>query len=435
MLLRFLSNGLIDVGGDDTKLEKLRTTSGDLAAALKENPGKTASFASIAFDPDAPLDDPVVQEATQALQKRWPTYVNTFSGTPIAVVRAMLLDALVQMSSENNQIAVAFVACARNVLPFMQVGGEQAIWSDVVKRIEEQVDQRAEKEWSTPSQIEMAPLTLKSPASLKINLASGKLDKGDLQTRVSAASGPLGAPNANPYWPNNSPQQWAQQFSTKLADAIAESIEATKTTAAPIDSSAFVEQLTTAVTNYLSEGMTAFAAATSGLQRRTNLIWWREALFSPTSRGSYRKLPLTVAAGMMAFDLYSQVPTFSPASVAAFLSETVISLPGLVEDRTYEIGSLADELRNDERLHALRETAKGMVSVSGGRGFLLAFVTNVDPRVKIDNQTFKNLVGIAPETQVTLPQWSEWIFRELQAARATKATSGGRPHVRKAEGK
>ena len=52
VLLRFLSSGLIDVGGDDTKLEKLRGTAGDLAAALKKTPSKTSSFALVAFDPD-----------------------------------------------------------------------------------------------------------------------------------------------------------------------------------------------------------------------------------------------------------------------------------------------------------------------------------------------------------------------------------------------
>jgi hypothetical protein len=40
VLLRFLSNGLIDVSGDDTKLEKLMGTAADLTAALKKTPPK-----------------------------------------------------------------------------------------------------------------------------------------------------------------------------------------------------------------------------------------------------------------------------------------------------------------------------------------------------------------------------------------------------------
>src|SRR5260370_37782999 len=101
----------------------------------------------------------------------------------------------------------------------------------------------------------------------------------------------------------------------------------------------------------------------------------------------------------------------------------------MVADQTYAIGSLTDELRTDERLLALREAAKGLVSASGGRGFLLALAAKVDPRVKIDDQAFKDLVGVAPTTKITLPQWSGWIFREFQAARATKARSGSQPQV------
>jgi hypothetical protein len=156
VLLRFLSSGLIDVGGDDVKLEKLTAAAADLAAALKKAPSKAAPFALIAFDPRAPVDDPVVREGLQALKDRWATYVNTFSGPPIAVVRAMLLDTLAHAAAEDDRIGVAFVTSARNALPFMEAGDERAIWADVVTQIEERVDARTEAEWTTPSSIHCA---------------------------------------------------------------------------------------------------------------------------------------------------------------------------------------------------------------------------------------------------------------------------------------
>jgi hypothetical protein len=114
ILQGFLNKGLIDVGGDDAKLDKLLQAAGDLAAALKKNPSKALGFSLIAFDPGAPEADPVVQEALAALQNRWTTYRNTFSATPIAVIRAMLLDALVAAAAEDDRVGVCFVASARN---------------------------------------------------------------------------------------------------------------------------------------------------------------------------------------------------------------------------------------------------------------------------------------------------------------------------------
>ena len=36
--------------------------------------------------------------------------------------------------------------------------------------------------------------------------------------------------------------------------------------------------------------MKAVSGATAGLQRRTNLIWWKETLYSPSARVSYRSM-------------------------------------------------------------------------------------------------------------------------------------------------
>jgi GTPase-associated system helical domain len=94
VLLNFLDNGLINVSSDDVKLQKLSSTADDLAAVLKNAPERAASFALIAFDPEAPVDDPVVVETMEALKKHWTTYANTFHGVPLAVVRGMLLSTI-----------------------------------------------------------------------------------------------------------------------------------------------------------------------------------------------------------------------------------------------------------------------------------------------------------------------------------------------------
>jgi hypothetical protein len=223
ILLRFLENGLIDVGGDDVKFEKLSATSQDLAEVLTKSPAKSVPFALIAFDPEAPTSDPVVLEAMEALKKRWSTYMNTFSGVPVTIVRAMLLDALTKAAAEDEKVAIGFVASARNVLPFIEIGSEGTIWREVVTRIEGNVDKRAEAEWATPSAISVDKLKFSksSPIQAKTNGATVKRDW--LLGRISAATGPTGE-NPNPYWPNN-PQPWAQQFASRMSDAIAEAID------------------------------------------------------------------------------------------------------------------------------------------------------------------------------------------------------------------
>lgn len=53
VLQRFLNNGLVNVGGDDAKLEKLSQAAKDLADILKDTPSKALNYSLIAFDREA----------------------------------------------------------------------------------------------------------------------------------------------------------------------------------------------------------------------------------------------------------------------------------------------------------------------------------------------------------------------------------------------
>jgi hypothetical protein len=136
VLLRFLASELIDVGGDDAKLEKLALTASRLATEIAKSPRKAVNFSLVALDPEAPAKDPVVDEVIAALSSLWPTYVNTFAGTPMTVIRAILLDALVVAAQTDDRVGIAFATSARNLLPLTPAGNESKIWIDVIREVE-----------------------------------------------------------------------------------------------------------------------------------------------------------------------------------------------------------------------------------------------------------------------------------------------------------
>lgn len=427
VLLRFLSHGLIDVGGDDAKLEKLQATAGDLAGFLRKSPAKAAAYALVAFDPQAPVDDPVVCEALEALKNRWATYVNTFSGTPISVVRAMLLDALASAAADDERIGVAFVTSARNTLPFMEAGDERAIWANVVTAIEERVDTRAEAEWATPSSITIAAMKFEVPKLEAPTVKTVRANRDQLKKAMRAAAGPNYhdpqqgnvATSGNPHWPQGN-AQWVTEFGNRASEALADTIDAvvSKTAVDQSDLTEPLRALAASVTDYVDSTLKAVSEATAGLQRRTNLLWWKEALFSPSARLSYRDLPLTAAAAQMAFDLHQQVPTFSPASVSAFLFEAVVGLPSIDPEKTFAIRDLVSEAQTHERLAALRAAGADLIAHPEGRGPVMALIAHSDAPASRAEAEFRRLTGVAPDTQLTLPHWATWVFRELQAARA-----------------
>lgn len=422
ILLRFLSAGLIDVGGDDAKLKKLQETAADLADALKKTPSKASSFALIAFDPSSPEDDPIVTEACEALKKRWPTYINTFAGTPMLVLRALLLDALVRAACDEK-VGVAFVTSARNVLPFIEAGNEQTVWTDVVLEIESRVDARAEAEWTPPDAIDAPELKFSAPPAVELPSHTLTINTKNLTNALHAAV----APNAtsqdkNRYWPHNDPQNWANDFGRLAAQAITQAIDDASEDAqgAPVDISEPLKALSRAVATHVGDTLKLVSAATAGLQRRTNLIWWKETLYSPSARVSYRALPASTVGALMAFDLHQQLPTFSPVSVAAFLTETVRSLPSVDSDHKHSLSELVGETFESAELSPLRALARQLMPQPGGRGPVLALLAEHEGKFSIDAAQFRAKVGVPAETALTISEWATWIFRELQAARATQ---------------
>ena len=442
VLLRFLSKGLINVGGDDEKLRHLRQTAVDLAGILEKTPAKTSPYAHVAFDPHVPTTDPTILEVAEALRKRWETYVNTFADTPVTVFRAMLLDALIRASEKNDAVAAAFVAFARNVLPFMEVGGQQVIWADIVAEIESKLEEHSEREWAIPASISVPNVKFESLSTTEIRISSKKLSTTDLSPKFIAAAGPqFNSPNrgevdteGNPHWPQDDPANWVYEFGTRTAAAVGEAINRTLEglSVEGIDLPGITEHVTKAMSEHLTTTLQAVSNATAGLQRRTNVLWWKEALFSPSARISYRNLMPFEAAALMAFDMHRQLPTFSPASVAAFLRETVMALPTIDQVRTAPILELVEQTRDADVLSQLRTEAGRLVSASAGRGSILGVIGHPDAAPQIDDRGFRDRVGVKPDTALTMADWSVWIFREFQAARAvTEASFPKRGTLRK----
>ncbi|MBK1680408.1 GTPase-associated system all-helical protein GASH [Rhodocyclus tenuis] len=426
-LLKFLEAGTIDLKGDDTKLEKLRSTAKDLSTLLRRNPAKTACFTMVAADPQIAATDPTVEEAMAALRKQWETVANAFASRPIGILRAILLDAIVQAARSDDAIAVAFVNTARNAVAHTETLDEAEIWSEAVKEIETKVDARAEAEWATPEMITVDSLQYTPPAPVATDYEAPTVDRDQLKAKIYSAAGPWGPSNPNQWSPANQPQQWSQEFANKMGIAIAETLDgmAEELAPPPIDLSSPLSMLAKAVTAHIEKALVSFSGATAGLQRRTNLLWWKEALYSPSAHASYLDLPAFEAAALMALDLHEQVPTYSPASVSAFLREAIRCLPVKEShdgDDRREVADLMRDARTADFMLPLRVLAAQYVPAAVGRGPLLSLIGHPGQDLgAVEANALRVLGGVDASTKMTPSEWGTYLFRELQAARATCA--------------
>lgn len=431
-LLKFLEIGVIDLKGDDTKLDKLRSTAKDLSATLRKVPSKTACFTMVAADPNVPATDPTIDEAMAALRKQWETVANAFAGRPVGVLRAILLDAIVQASRSDDAIAVAFVNTARNALAHAETSDEAEIWREAVSEIETKVDARAEAEWTTPEMITVDPFQYRPPAPVSTDYQAPTFDQSTLKEKIHSAAGPWGGSNQNRHHFQNNPQAWSQDFSDRLSSAIAEALDgmAEELVPAPVDLSGPLSALAKAVSAHVDKALASFSGATAGLQRRTNLLWWKEALYSPSVHASYLDLPPFEASALMALDLHEQVPTYSPASVSAFLREAIRCLPAEKGDQgngERDIASLVHDARISAFMQPLRALAAQYAPAPVGRGPLLSLI-GYPKDVDIGEATILRILGgVDASTKMTPSEWGTYLFRELQSARATNDSTTKRP--------
>lgn len=424
-LMRFLEIGAIDLKGDDTKLEKLRATAKDLSTVLKKAPAKTVRFTMAAADPGIASDDPTIQEAMAALRKQWETVSNAYARPPVAILRAILLDAIVLVARLDDAISVAFVNTARNALAQAETSDEEAVWREAVGEIEAKVDARAEEEWATPEMIEVETLHYAVPPATPQKMKVPAVNRETLETLIHRASGPWGGSGSNQHASNN-PQPWSSSFAEKMSAAIADELEtmAKGLTPAPVDLAGPLSALATAVGTHVQKALESFSGATAGLQRRTNLLWWKEALYSPSAHESYLDLPPYEAAALMALDLHEQVPTYSPASVSSFLKEAIRCLPvdqADADSGKREVAVLVQDARTNAFMQPFRNLAAQYVQAAEGRGPVLSVIGHPQNPGAIDAGQLRALVGIDATAKMTPAEWGTYLFRELQSARATNA--------------
>ncbi|HDS1760601.1 hypothetical protein C1X72_18870 [Pseudomonas sp. FW306-2-2C-D06B] len=429
-LMRFLEIGAIDLKGDDTKLEKLRSTAKDLAASIRKAPSKIISYTMVAADPNIAGTDPTIEEAMTSLRKQWETVANAFSARPVGVLRAVLLDAIMQAARADDATAVAFVNTARNALSHAETSDEADIWHEAVSEIEKKVDARAEAEWATPEMITIDPLQYTPPAPVTTDHNTPTVDQVALGEEIHSASSPWAPKNPIQHGPNY-PQQWAAEFAPRMSVAIAKVLDemAEQLSPMPVDLSGPLSTLAKAVTAHVDKALSSFSGATAGLQRRTNLLWWKEALYSPSAHASYLDLPPFEASALMALDLHEQVPTYSPASVSAFLREAIRCLPIVNDEHNNgerDIGSLVDDARTIGFMQPFRLLAAKYTSQPAGRGPLLSVIGHFTNGA-IDAATLRTLSGVDASTQMSPSEWGTYLFRELQSARAMSESQTKRP--------
>ncbi len=417
LLDRFLEKGLLDLKGNDEWYGRISSTAKSLSTYLRANPEDMVPFTYAALLSDVGDEDPAIEKTLSLLKAEWRTYSSVSMASPKAMLRAIVLDALLANAESDDATKSALALLLESALPHLSVGKEEEVWKTVLDDLLCAVERKAEVAWTVPSRISVPAFPKIDVPTIRFSMKDGKFDRQVLEKGMYAAAGPTNAQNeqtkGNQY-SSNQGQAWSNEFVPLATSAISEAISAaTGTKTASANTEAFAEALTGAIVDRLEAFVDQIVSTTHGVEMRSRLLWWKEALVSPSSLVSYRDIDSKAAPGLMAYDYQAVLPSLAPASVSAFLLETVRTLKP--DNEEAPLVEWLQALAEEPHAEALREEIRERAFANGYRP-LVSLVILDEPGAK----SIKDRTVFAPELLLTAGQFGLLIFLELQAMKATK---------------
>ena len=408
LLQEFLSLRLLDIGAEDSRLDKLESTCDELAQTYATYPQRALPPLLAAWDPSAGADSSLLEIAA-VLQGHWPTFRGAFSGEPLTLYRAVVLESVMRALELQTPLAVAVSLIASNVLPQLKIGQETRILERLVGRADALTSERFGQAW--PKQdgaaANLAPLAVPPVNRLK------KINESTWFAQVAAASGPstnkggVTLTNPNSYWSNQA-QVWSHEFADRMAPILADVHDKAAENALRVAGTAF-NALADAVAAKLNAFVETEQARSNQREVASRLLWWRQSLYSETAEKPYRKLPVALVVWHMAVDIADLLPEVYPRAVESLLFESVRAATGDQGDSEVTQKELLQVDGATSQLSQLQWLMEQKTSAS--RTLLVQALAN---SYAASNPELAKL-GVDADLKMLPGEWAIWLLREIKA--------------------
>lgn len=387
MIQEYLNLQLIKTK-EDGNLEKLKKTASVIAKEISENKAKILSYTLVAFDPEIPADNKEIIEVKKLIIEEWQTFVANSKDTALTVIRAVMLEALNTVSKEISNAALIWFA-GRNIINYFKLGREESILTNFLEELGNKVEQNASENFTFPPDEEI----------IVPDITPAIVDKGEIEKTLKAAiiNKELGEGGENPNHPTDTEASWGKFFATRASKGIIE----------------FLNKALKNQANEITQKQRMFIHQMSLLQMRTQLLWWREAKFSPLLQNTYEGLEDGKLELILAYDYSNFVPSIYPASVDYFLKEShrMLIAEDAKVDRKLKISELLKSI--DKNSSSLKEFIPDNTINDSRISFVNFIIGLIHGKYQV--KQFKRFVGISESTDISLTEITVWLFHDLNS--------------------
>ena len=412
-LQSFLDARLFTIAEENSNYQSLTATIPLFEKAVAKNKHKIICATLVALDEDVPQDDPILDEVEELLKKKWPLIRNKYTERPTTLLRAIILESLFHLMQENEVVANIIWLTGSNLFHFLTIGNETAILKEWLREAATLAEKNAVADWELVTDVKgiaipdfmLGKITLQTVAVDKTGLAKGLNTAAMNGTQITQNTGTFN----NGY--GNIRQEWATPFSDQAAEAIFKVFSnafgsmTNALNAMNIDKP--INDFFTTFKDDLGKTLTSSLKSGEKLRMRSQILWWKEALFSVSKEMSYREMAPGEATLTMAIDLAACTPPIYPVSIDYILQETLLScLESDVADQP--IGELVKQLK----LPAPQ--IKSFATIEKGRITFGAFVA-IQTAGNTASDDFFARTGIPPETKVSYRRVATMLFHDFQS--------------------
>lgn len=431
MLQELLNLGLVDIGSDDSRLEKMQAAASALAQRFGAEPHLLIPATLVALDEDVDEDDPFFILVEEIVTAEWKTLRNTHSNRPRQLLRSIAIDALATASADSVEVSSIIWNTAASLMRHQQMRLGKA--AGLIEQFLGQACERAEGEavkragMSFPRSKRKVKKSISGVAALNL---IAKIEAKEIIADVEGAAGPANAqgqnlPNTpNPHW-SSSGGNWSYEFAPRMTAALVKAVNlgtSRLTESIAKDLTAHMASLEKQLIDELNAAELLQAeteqSAASG-RMRLDVLWWSEARYSPLLKRGYRELTSPIVALVAAIDLAAITTPLAPASVSYVLAEMVAGICRGAEPSPSS-QPLKEYLKSlKEALLDLRDVTP-LTTTNEGRVPLAELVFEAAAGTSLTTNLIQARAGIDPDLQLTPAEFAMWIFREIQAHRMLK---------------
>ena len=409
-----LKSGLFDIGDSDDRLKWLQQSVTALVKYLQKNYSLLPRYSLVALDPNISDKEPILNDVEEIVTKYWTALRGKYPDMPRNIHRGVILNALMQLGSEDPVAARIIYLTSTTFYSYTKLGKEKEIVHTLLTELGEIAEKHAVEEWSLIEEEPKLKLDILKINDLKFE--SIKVDQEALEPKMlKAIENEPGGHSAQSHG-GNSP--WGKHFAKISSEAVAETFnEAFLDLNKSFSATSLEEPINKffiAFKKSLDENLKSSFASILAVERRSKLLWWKETLYSPSLRKSYREVSQTILPIIMGSDLNEQVAKITPISVDYLLRDTLLIL---IENKGEKIkfkdffNSLTKDSTKSEIINLLPEVneSDGRISVTD---FIVLFLNS-----KAKLKDFTERTGIKEDDEISIEDLSVAIFHDLLTKR------------------